>query len=378
MPCMHTETLLAHLGDDNDPTGALIPPIYPSVAYARPAADQPGTWNYSRSSNPTRAALEQALATLHHGSHASAFGSGMAAVTTVAMLLKPGDVCVFPDDMYGTTYYLYTHTLKAHGLQPHFVNMTDAALLRREIEAKPALVWIETPTNPSLHIVDLQAAADVARRAGVLTAVDNSFASPYLQCPLDFGIDLVMESTTKFLNGHDDLMGGALITKDAALAERIHSVQTVGGAVPSPNDCWLLLRGMKTLGLRMERQQRNAGELARWLSARSEVGRVCYPGLPDHPGHELAKRQMSGFGAMLSFTLRGGAEAARAVCGKTKLFSLAGGLGGVASLIAYPYTMSQSHQVGTPQAPDPAMVRLSVGIEHEEDLIADLERALAG
>jgi cystathionine beta-lyase/cystathionine gamma-synthase len=294
----------------------------------------------------------------------------------VAQLLKAGDRVILPREVYGNTHRLYTTILPAMQVEGVFVELGDLKALERALEQPTALVWTESPTNPSLAVVDLRSIAEMAHARGALMAVDNSLASPYFQRPLELGADLAVESTTKYLNGHDDLMGGAVIARDPAIAERLAYLQYVGGAVPSPFDCWLLLRGMKTMALRMERHQQNAFQVARFLSEHRAVASVSYPGLKDHPQHELAREQMTGYGGMVSFETHD-ATLARRVTERTKLFNLAGGLGGVGSLIEYPATMSHASQVGTPQAVSDRLVRLSVGIEHGDDLVADLDRALS-
>ena len=371
------ETWTIHAGlDSTDTTGALVPPIHPASAYARPGLDSPGEFIYSRRGNPTRAALEQVLARLHGAQHAANFGSGMAAVTAVSQLLPAGSHVVLPDDVYGNTHRLYTLILPGLGIEVDFVDYTDLDAVERSLRPSTRLLWVETPTNPTQKIVDLAAVAELGRRRGVPVAVDNSWLSPYFQQPLGFGVDLVIESTTKYLNGHDDVMGGAVLTNDDGLGQRLAFLQYVGGAVPSPFDCWLLLRGLKTLAVRMERHQANALAVAHFLRAHPRVERVYYPGLPDHPGYAVAQRQMRGAGGMVSFEVRGDRETARRIAEGTRLFKLASGFGGVESLIAHPLTMTHASQVGLAIAPTERLLRLSVGIEAEADLINDLARAL--
>jgi cystathionine gamma-synthase len=373
---LNLDTRLAHAGEDEaDSARALIPPIHLSVPFRRIDAETMGEFAYSRRGNPTRAALERALEDVEGGGHAITFGSGMAAVTAVGQLLKAGDRVILPREVYGNTHRLYTTILPAVHVEAEFVELGDLKALERALERPAALVWTESPTNPSLAVVDLRSIAELAHERGALMAVDNSLASPYFQRPLELGADLVVESTTKYLNGHDDLMGGAVLAREAAVAERLVYLQFVGGAVPSPFDCWLLLRGMKTMALRMERHQQNAFQVARFLAEHRAVASVSYPGLKDHPQHELAREQMTGYGGMVSFEAHD-ARLARRVTERTRLFNLAGGLGGVGSLIEYPATMSHASQVVTPQAVSDRLVRLSVGIEHGDDLVADLDRAL--
>lgn len=372
------ETWLIHgAADPTDTTGALVPAIHPSVGFARERLDEPGEFMYTRRSNPTRAALERVLARLHGAQRAIAFGSGMAAVTAVGQLLKAGSHVLLPDDVYGNTHRLYTLILPDQNVEVDFVDYTDLGAVERAIRPTTSLVWVETPTNPTQNIVDLAAVAELAHRHGLLMAVDNSWLSPYLQTPLAFGVDLVIESTTKYLNGHDDVLGGAVLTNAAALGERLAFLQYVSGAVPSPFDCWLLIRGLKTLAVRMDRHQSNALAVARFLKQHPKVERVCYPGLPDHPGYAIAQRQMRGAGGMVSFEVRGDRDAARAVVDSTRLFRVAAGFGGVESLIAHPLTMTHASQAGLDIAPSDRLLRLSVGIEAEADLIADLDTALA-
>jgi len=376
---MHSiETQLVHLGrDESDPTGALVPPIHPAAAFARSSLDETPPFTYSRRGNPTRKALETALAALHGAKHAFAFGSGMGAVTAASMLLESGSRVVLPDDVYSNTHRLFTSLLPANRIEPDFVDLTDEREVDRALAKPAAMVWLESPTNPSMKVLDISAIAERARARSVPVAVDNSYASPYFQKPLALGANIVIESTTKYLNGHDDLMGGAIMTSDDELAARLNLIQYVGGAVPSPFDCWLLLRGMKTLALRMERHQQNALAVARFLESHAKVTCVRYPGLESDPGHTVAKRQMTGFSGMVAFEIVGGPEAARRVVGGTTIFQLAGGLGGVESLISYPAMGSGASQAGTAMAPSLAMVRLSVGIESAQDLIGDLAEALA-
>ncbi|MDQ6669702.1 MAG: PLP-dependent aspartate aminotransferase family protein [Chloroflexota bacterium] len=372
------ETWLIRAGaDPTDTTGALVPAIHPSTAYTRKCLDEPGEFTYSRRGNPTRAALERLLSRLHGAERGIAFASGMGAVTAVGQLLKAGSHVLLPDDVYGNTHRLYTLILPDQNVEVDFVDYTDLAAVERAIRPSTRLLWVETPTNPTQNIVDLTAVAQIAHRHACWVAVDNSWLSPYFQQPLAFGVDLVVESTTKYLNGHDDVMGGAVLTNDAALGERLAFLQYVGGGVPSPFDCWLLLRGLKTLAVRMDRHQANALAVARFLSGHPGVERVYYPGLPEHPGYAIAQRQMRGAGGMVSFEVRGDREAARRVADGTRLFQLAAGFGGVESLIAHPLTMTHASQAGLDIAPSERLLRLSVGLEAPADLIADLDQALS-
>jgi cystathionine beta-lyase/cystathionine gamma-synthase len=347
------------------------------VGYARAGLDRPREFMYSRRDNPTRAALERVLARLHGAQRAVAFGSGMAAVTAVGQLLPAGSHVLLPDDVYGNTHRLYTLILPDQQIDVDFVDYTDLDAVRRLLRPTTRLLWVETPTNPTQNIVDLTAVAQVGHTHGARVAVDNSWLSPYFQRPLAFGVDLVVESTTKYLNGHDDVLGGAVLTNDAELGERLAFLQYVAGAVPSPFDCWLLLRGLKTLAVRMDRHQANALAVARFLTRCPAVERVYYPGLPDHPGYAITQRQMRGAGGMVSFEVRGDREAARRVADGTRLFRLASGFGGVESLIAHPLTMTHASQIGLDIAPSERLLRLSVGLEAEADLLDDLAHALS-
>jgi cystathionine beta-lyase/cystathionine gamma-synthase len=362
---------------DMDPTGALVPPIYPAVGYVRPRLDEPGEFIYSRRDHPTRHALEKVLARLHGAERAVAFASGMAAVTAVGQLLPAGSHVLLPDDVYGNTHRLYTLILPEQRIEVDFVDYTDLDAVRRKVRPTTRMLWVETPTNPTQNIVDLQAVGELGRAHGALVAVDNSWLSPYFQQPLAFGVDLVVESSTKYLNGHDDVLGGAVLTNVAELGERLAFLQYVGGAVPSPFDCWLLLRGLKTLAVRMDRHQRNALAVATFLVHHPKIAAVHYPGLPEHPGRDIVQKQMRGAGGMVSFEVRGDRDAARRVAEATQLFKLASGFGGVESLIAHPLTMTHASQVGLDIAPGERLLRLSVGLEAEADLLADLDHALS-
>ncbi len=384
-PAWDLDTLLIHGGQEPDPaTGAITPPIHPSSTFIRQQIDDDAAYRYARGSNPTRAALEGILAELEHGVAASAFSSGMAAVTAALQLLSGGEHAIVGYDCYLSTYNLFANDLPRYGISADFVDLTDIEAVRAAVKSNTRMIWIETPTNPLLDIVDLQAMAEIGREAGAITAVDNTFASPYCQNPIDEGIDLVIHSTTKYLGGHSDLLGGAVISRTAELAERITDRQYYLGAVPSPFDCWLLMRGMRTLGVRMRQHMANAQAVAEWLSGHPKVTRVLYPGLPDHPGHELACRQMrGGFSGMVSFDVEGGSAAARRVSERTRVFKLATSLGGVESLIFPPTAWLETEPTlmaqipGSPWAQHPGLIRLSVGIETAKDLINDLECALS-
>jgi cystathionine gamma-synthase len=384
-PDWDLDTLLIHGGQEPDPaTGAMVLPIHPSATFVRRQIDDDARYRYARGNNPTREALETILAGLEHGAAATAFGSGMAAISAVLQLLSGGDHAVVGYDCYLSTYHLFANDLPRYGIAADFVDLTDLDAVARALRPNTRLLWIETPTNPLLDVVDLETLAALARQTGALSAVDNTFASPYCQNPIDYGIDLVVHSTTKYLGGHSDLVGGAVISRTADLAARIADRQYYLGAVPSPFDCWLLVRGLRTLGVRLRQQMANAQTVAEWLSAHPAVTRVLYPGLPDHPGHLLARRQMpGGFSAMLSFEVEGSSAAARRISERTRLFKLATSLGGVESLIFPPTAWLETEPAllaqipGSPWARYPGLIRLSVGIESARDLIADLDGALA-
>ena len=379
------DTLLIHAGQEPDAqTGALVVPIHTSSTFARSAIDDEAHFRYSRSANPTREVLEKVLANLEHGTAAHAFGSGMAAVTAALQLLSSGDHAVVGYDCYLSTYHLFANDLPRYGITADFVDLGDLEAVRRALRPNTRMLWIETPSNPLMDVVDLAALAEIGREANALTVVDNTLASPYCQNPIDLGIDLVVHSTTKYMGGHSDLLGGAAISSSESLARRIADRQYYLGAVPSPFDCWLLLRGIRTLGVRMRQHMQNAQAIATWLQGHPKVGRVYYPGLPDHPRHALARRQMpGGFGGMLSFEVDGGSPAAGRVSRRTQLFKLATSLGGVESLIFPPTAWLETDRQlyaqipGSPWAQHPGLIRLSVGIERDQDLIADLEQALA-
>jgi len=378
MPSPHRfETRAIHDGQAPDPTtGAVIPPIYQTSTYVQQAPGEHRGYDYSRTANPTRTALEQALASLEEAEYGLAFASGMAAIAAVAFLLSPGDHVVAPDDVYGGTHRLFVRVLQRYGIEATFVDMRQVSAVERAVRERTRLLFLETPTNPYLRILDIARLAEVGHAAGALVAVDNTFATPYGQQPLRLGADLVVHSTTKYLGGHSDVVGGAVLTSRPDLYERLKFLQNAAGAVPGPLDCWLVLRGLRTLAVRMERHAHNAARVAQFLLEDPRVSRVFYPGLTDHPGHELAARQMRCFGGMVSFVVRGGGADARRVATRTKLFLLAESLGGVESLIDHPASMTHASVAGTPLAVEEGLLRLSVGLEHADDLIADLEQAL--
>jgi cystathionine gamma-synthase len=376
------ETQAVHAGLDPDPvTGAVVPPIYQTSTYKQDGVGGlRGGYEYSRTANPTRTALEECLAALEGGRRALAFASGMAAEDClIRSLCRPGDRVVIPDDAYGGTYRLFSAVLAHWGLDWAPVHLPDVAAVRRVLAERPTRVlWVETPTNPLLGIADIAALAEAAHEAGALLVVDNTFASPRLQRPLTLGADVVVHSTTKYLGGHSDVVGGALVTSDEQLAEDVAYLRNATGGVPGPFDSWLTLRGIRTLAVRMDRHGDNAMRVAEMLAGHPAVAKVFYPGLPSHPGHDVAAKQMSGFGGMVSFRVHGGEEAAVAVCGRTQLFTLGESLGGVESLIEHPGRMTHASAAGSPLEVPGDLVRLSVGIEDAGDLIDDLRQALGG
>jgi cystathionine gamma-synthase len=373
-------TLAIHAGQDPDPlTGAVVVPIYATSTYKQDGVGGTrGGYEYSRSANPTRSALEQALAALEGGACGLAFASGLAAEDALfRAVCRPGDHVILPGDAYGGTFRLVARVLANWGLEYSTVPLDDLDAVRAAVRPTTKLLWCETPTNPLLGIADIAALASIAHESGAALVVDNTFASPYLQQPLAFGADVVVHSTTKYLGGHSDVVGGALITGSAELGEQLAFHQNAMGAVAGPFDAWLVLRGIKTLGVRMDRHCANAQRIVDFLSDHPAVDRVLYPGLSDHPGHRTAARQMRGFGGMVSFTMREGIEAALKVCGLVSTFTLGESLGGVESLIEHPGRMTHASVADSPlQVPDD-LVRLSVGIEDADDLIADLASALA-
>ncbi|MGY1623402.1 cystathionine gamma-synthase [Geodermatophilus sp. SYSU D00965] len=374
-------TRAIHAGQDPDPaTGAVIVPVHLTTTYKQDGVGGlRGGYEYSRSGNPTRTALQEALAALEQGRHGLAFASGLAAEDTLLRTVcEPGSHVVLGGDAYGGTFRLISKVVSRWGVEHTPADLNDVDALRAAIRPTTRVVWCETPTNPLLNIADIALLAEVAHEAGALLVVDNTFASPYLQQPLTLGADVVVHSTTKYLGGHSDVVGGALVVgDDADLAERLAFSHNAMGAVAGPFDSWLVLRGIKTLGVRMDRHQANAARIAEFLLGSDAVTSVLYPGLPDHPGHDIAAKQMSGFGGMLSFRLAGGEDAALRVCERAQVFTLAESLGGVESLIEHPARMTHASAAGSPLEVPGDLVRLSVGIEDVEDLLADLEQALA-
>jgi cystathionine gamma-synthase len=373
------DTLAIHAGQEPDPaTGAVVPPIYQVSTYKQDGiGGLRGGYEYTRTGNPSRSALEECLAALEGGARGLAFASGMAAEDTLLRTIcAPGDHVVIPDDAYGGTYRLVARVLSRWGLEYDPVPLADIEAVRAAVRPRTKAIWVETPTNPLLGIADIAALGQVAREAGALLVVDNTFASPYLQRPLALGADVVVHSTTKYIGGHSDVLGGALVVSDIGLGGELAFHQNAMGAVAGPFDAWLTLRGVRTLGVRMDRHSANAARVADFLARHPQVSSVRYPGLPGHPGHDVALKQMRAFGGMVSFRHAGGEEAAVRVCERTKLFTLAESLGGVESLIEHPARMTHASAVGSPLEVPGDLVRLSVGIEDADDLLADLERAL--
>jgi cystathionine gamma-synthase len=370
------ETRAIHMGQEPEEAfGAVNVPIYQTSTYAQPRVGEPKRYDYARGGNPTREAFQTALASLEGGAHAVAFSSGLGAETTLLLTLSPGDRVLLSDDVYGGTYRLLARVLQGWGLEHDIVDMTDPDALRAAIRPQTRLVWVETPTNPLLKVVDIAATAEIAHGARARCVVDNTFATPYLQRPLEFGADVVVHSVTKYLGGHSDLVGGAIVTDDDELARRLVFLQNAVGAVPGPMDCYLALRGLKTLAVRMRAHCDNARAVAAFLADHPRVKRVHYPGLVDHPGHGIAARQMSDFGGMVSFEVASKEDAIR-IAESTEVFFLAESLGGVESLIEVPAPMTHASVADSPLAVPDTLIRLSVGIEHPDDLIADLDRAL--
>jgi len=371
----HLDTLAIHAGQPPDPaTGAIMTPIYQTSTFVQSAPGENKGYEYSRSGNPTRHALEELIAALERGRYGLAFSSGLAATDTIIRLLNPGDHVIVGNDVYGGTYRLFERVYARFGLRFSWVDLSHLDTVRAAFTPQTRMLWLETPTNPLLALADIAALAQAAPEK-VIVAVDNTFASPALQQPLTLGADIVMHSSTKYLGGHSDAVGGALALNDENLYQQLKFLQNAVGAVPGPMDCFLVMRGIKTLGIRMERHSANALQIARFLDDHAAVKKVYYPGLESHPQHELARGQMRDFGGMVSFVLESEA-AARKMVSRTRLFSLAESLGGVESLIEHPYSMTHASTANSPLAVDPALVRLSVGIEHVDDLLDDLRQAL--
>jgi cystathionine gamma-synthase/cystathionine gamma-lyase len=378
---LELDTLAVHAGAAPDPaTGAVMEPIVLATTFAQPEPGRPLRFDYSRSGNPTRAALETCLAALEGGEFGFAFGSGCAAATTLLHTLRPGDHVVCGDDVYGGTFRIFDAVMRPMGIEVSFVDLRTTAGLERALTARTRMVWLESPTNPMLRLVDIRAAAELTRTRGIPLVVDNTFASPVLQRPLDLGATVVLHSTTKYINGHSDVVGGALVMRDEELAKRVRYLQNAIGAVPAPIDCYLVLRGAKTLPLRMRRHAETAAELARRLEGTAGVARVHYPGLASHPQHDLCRRQMASGGGMISLELTGGLDEARRFLAAIRIFTLAESLGGVESLAEHPALMTHASipaDIRKTLGIGDTLIRLSVGLEHVEDLWRDLERGLA-
>ena len=374
---MDFETRAIHDGQEPDPaTGAVTVPIYQTSTYVQDAVGEHKGYDYARVANPTRTALQLCLASLESAEHGLAFSSGLGAVTTIMHLLSPGDRVVAVNDVYGGVYRMFSQVYEPKGYEFAWLPAANlGAGLADHLDERTRIVWLETPTNPLLNVIDIRAAADAAHAAGAMVVVDNTFATPYLQRPLELGADIVVHSTTKYLGGHSDVVGGFAATNDPTVAERLQFLQKSLGAVPGPFDCWLVLRGIKTLAVRMRQHCENAHVIALWLSRHARVEQVLYPGLPTHPGHEIAARQMRDFGGMISFLVESEEEAVGLVA-RTDVFQLAESLGGVESLIEHPARMTHASTADAPFAAPKNLVRLSVGLESAEDLLADLEVAL--
>lgn len=378
---MKFETLAIHAGQAPEPqTGAIVVPIYQTATYAQPAIGEHKGYEYSRTHNPTRKALEECLAALENGKYGMAFASGMAATSTTMALFNKGEHVICGDDVYGGTYRVFEKVFRPWGLDFSFVDTTDVAQIEKAIKPTTKMIWFETPSNPLLKVSDMRGIVALAKKHGILTAVDNTFASPYFQRPIELGIDIVVHSTTKFLGGHSDTVGGAIVTSNEKVFERLSFSQNAIGAIPGPFDSWITLRGLKTLAIRMKAHEANAMAIALHLAKHKRVTKVLYPGLPTDQYHALAKSQMSGFGSLISFYLDGGEKEARMVCKSTKVFALAESLGGVESLIEHPGLMTHASipkEIREPRGLGDSLIRLSVGIEHIDDLLTDIDRALA-
>jgi cystathionine beta-lyase/cystathionine gamma-synthase len=373
---MDFETRAIHDGQEPDPTtGALTTPIYLTSTYVQDAVGEHKGYDYSRVANPTRTALQQCLASLESAEHGMAFSSGLGAVTTIMHLLNPGDRVVLIADVYGGVYRMTSQVYEPKGYVFDYVPAADFENLGEHLDKRTRLVWVETPSNPMLNIVDIRKAAEATHEAGAILAVDNTFATPFLQRPLELGADIAVHSTTKYLGGHSDVVGGFAATNDPTIAERLTFLQKSLGAVPGPLDCWLVLRGVKTLAIRMRQHCQNAHAISGFLERHPRVEQVLYPGLPRHPGHQIAARQMDDFGGMISFMVESADEAA-ALVARTKLFKLAESLGGVESLIELPARMTHASTADAPFAAPSNLIRLSVGLESPEDLLLDLDQAL--
>ncbi|WBL25882.1 cystathionine gamma-synthase [Zunongwangia sp. HGR-M22] len=380
---MKFNTKTIHGGQENtDPAyNAVMPPIYQTSTYSQSTPGGHKGFEYSRSGNPTRSALERSLASIENGKFGMAFGSGLAAIDAVLKLFKPGDEIISTNDLYGGSYRLFTSIFENLGIKFHFIGMQEAKNIESHINENTKLIWVETPTNPMMNIIDIEAAAKIAKKHDILLAVDNTFATPYLQQPLDLGADIVMHSATKYLGGHSDVVMGSLVVKDKDLADKLYFIQNASGAVCGPQDSFLVLRGIKTLHLRMQRHCENGEKVARFLKEHAGVAKVNWPGFEDHPNHDIAKKQMKGFGGMISFsTTEGTAESAVKILENLKVFTLAESLGGVESLAGHPASMTHASIPAEERAKTgvvDSLIRLSVGIEDGEDLVEDLKQALS-
>lgn len=378
---MKFATRAIHAGQEPDPTtGAINVPIYQTSTYVQEEIGKHKGYEYARTGNPTRTALEACLASLEGAKYGLCFGSGLAATNTVMNLLSQGDHVIVGDDVYGGTFRIFDKVFTRYGVTFSWVDARDVKNIEKAITPQTKMIWLETPTNPLLQIIDIKAITDLAKSKKLKTVVDNTFASPYLQTPLSLGADIVVHSATKYLGGHSDVVGGAILLSDQEAYERLKFHQNAVGAVPGPMDCYLVLRGVKTLAVRMDAHQKNAMAVAKFLENKPQIERIIYPGLTDHPQHDLAKKQMSGFGAMVTIVIKGGLENANKFASSTKLFALAESLGGVESLICHPVSMTHGSipkDVREARGIVDGLVRLSVGIEDQEDLIKDVEQALA-
>ena len=378
---MKIETKVIHAGQSPEPiTGAIMPPIFQTSTFVQEAPGKHKGYEYARKSNPTRTKLQDNLAALENGKYALAFGSGCGTMTTILHLLKKGDHVVCCDDVYGGTYRLFTKVISNNGIDCTFADLTNAENLKKQIQKNTKLVWIETPTNPLLKLIDIEKISQICKSKKLLCVVDNTFMSPYFQNPLDLGADIVMHSTTKYLNGHSDVIGGAIVTNNPELHDQLLFLVNAMGTIPGPFDSWLVLRGIKTLALRMKAHEANAIKIASFLETHPAIEKVIYPGLKSHPQHALAKKQMRGFGGMMSIIVKGGLTPAKKLLQKTNLFSLAESLGGVESLIEHPAIMTHASvdkAIREKGGIVDGLVRLSIGIEHVDDLISDLKQALS-
>jgi len=374
------ETRAIHAGCEPDSgTGAIMTPIFQTSTYVQESPGKHKGYDYSRTHNPTRTALERNIASLEEGNYGLAFSSGMSAISTITHMLNAGDHIICSDDVYGGTFRLFDKVLKKFNLEFDFIDLTSLQSLERYIKNTTKLVWLESPSNPLLKLIDIEATARTAKSHGIVTVVDNTFATPFFQKPLKLGADIVMHSTTKYLNGHSDVIGGALVMNDQELYSKLQFLQNAAGGVPGPFDCFLVLRGIKTLAIRMERHAENALKIAQFLESHPKVRKVIYPGLTSHPQHELARKQMTGFGGIVTFFIKGGLEAARKFLERVKVFSLAESLGGVESLIEHPAIMTHASlpkEIREKIGISDELIRVSVGIEHVDDLIGGLKQAL--